>query len=170
VPGWQAGLEQGSNSVPPLYANAEFDTSSWGTMIPPYPKSTAGSLFLPRLPLLDLELSSSPSDTCSSAYSDISPSPSPSIHVVCDIPVVAPRPLPYHSPTFLQFDLPDIDEDLSHPPYTRGATKRKRETDDESNEPSRAKRHAASSGRKVLRSRPTMHGLAARVVQRQTKR
>ncbi|KIM57601.1 hypothetical protein SCLCIDRAFT_1219275 [Scleroderma citrinum Foug A] len=48
---------------------------------------------------------------------------------VCDVPVLAPRPLPYHSPTFLQFDLPDTDEDLSHPPYTHRPAKRKR-TDD----------------------------------------
>jgi hypothetical protein len=134
-------------------------------MIPTYPKSNSDSLFLPRLPLLDLErepplcrlykkrsqsnmvsaVPSSPSDTCSSAYSDLSPSPSPSIHVVCDIPVVAPRPLPYHSPTFLQFDLPDIDEDLSRPPYTRGPAKRKRESEEDLDEHSRAKRHAASS-------------------------
>jgi hypothetical protein len=171
VPEWQAGLEQGSNSVPSLYTNAQFESPSWGTMIPPYPKSNTGSLFLPRLPLLDLELPSSPSDTCSSAYSDLSPSPSPSIHVVCDIPVVAPRPLPYHSPTFLQFDLPDIDEDLSRPPYTRGPAKRKRESEEEDlDEHSRAKRHAVSPARKPLRSRSAMQGIATRAIRRQTKR
>ena len=38
---------------------------------------------------------------------------------VCDVPVVAPRPLPFTPPAFLQFDcLPDEDEDLSFPPYT----------------------------------------------------
>lgn len=190
VPGWQASLDRESNSVP-LYLNSEFEASSWGTMVPTYSKSNMDSLFLPRLPLLDLDrepplcrlpgkrsqsnivsaVSSSPSDTCSSVYSGISPSPSPSIHVVCDIPVVAPRPLPYHSPTFLQFDLPDIDEDLSRPPYTRAPAKRKRETDDSFDESTRAKRHAASSpGRRLIRSRSAMQGKATRVIQRQMKR
>jgi hypothetical protein len=40
--------------------------------------------------------------------------------IVCDVPLHAPRPLPYHSPHFLQFaDLPEPDADLSHPPYAR---------------------------------------------------
>ncbi|KAF8136094.1 hypothetical protein EV363DRAFT_720197 [Boletus edulis] len=70
----------------------------------------------------------SPSDSCSSLPS---PSPSPdTIHVVCNVPLIAPRPLPYHSPTFLQFDLPDTDEDLSHPPYTHRPSKRKRDNND----------------------------------------
>jgi hypothetical protein len=89
----------------------------------------------------------SPSDTCSSIYSDLSPSPPPSLHVVCDIPVVAPRPLPYHSPTFLQFDLPDVDEDLSHPPYTRCSNNRKRKAADDFDDLNRAKRRAASPRR-----------------------
>lgn len=39
---------------------------------------------------------------------------------ICDVPLVAPRPLPFTPPTFLQFDhLPEEDEDLSFPPYTR---------------------------------------------------
>ncbi|KII88703.1 hypothetical protein PLICRDRAFT_63100, partial [Plicaturopsis crispa FD-325 SS-3] len=78
----------------------------------------------------------SPSETCSSLSGDSSAPPdSPvtdiNVHVVCaDIPLVAPKPLPYHSPTFLQFDrLPDVEEDLSHPPYTRRPTKRKRDAD-----------------------------------------
>ncbi|KAL5529289.1 hypothetical protein ACEPAG_5274 [Sanghuangporus baumii] len=38
---------------------------------------------------------------------------------VCDVPLLAPRPLPFTPPAFLQFDcLPDEDEDLSFPPYT----------------------------------------------------
>ncbi|KAH7929772.1 hypothetical protein BV22DRAFT_971740, partial [Leucogyrophana mollusca] len=85
----------------------------------------------------------SPSDTCSSISTDISPSPAPNtIRVVCDVPLVAPRPLPYHSPTFLQFDLPDVGEDLSHPPYTQRPSKRKRETDEAVEEQLCAKRHA----------------------------
>lgn len=66
-----------------------------------------------------------------------SPSPSESSDlstvpiVQCNAPLIAPKPLPYHSPTFLQFELlPDIDEDLSHPPYTqRGGTASKRKRD-----------------------------------------
>ncbi|TCD68921.1 hypothetical protein EIP91_009472 [Steccherinum ochraceum] len=70
------------------------------------------------------EFPPSPSDTCSSGTG---PSPSPEIvHAVCNAPLVAPVPLPYHSPTFLQFDLPDDDEDLSHPPYVSRPHKRKR--------------------------------------------
>jgi len=66
---------------------------------------------------------SSPSDASSST----SPSASPAfVHAVCNAPLVAPVPLPYHSPTFLQFDLPDDDEDLSHPPYVSRPHKRKR--------------------------------------------
>ncbi|KAH7889907.1 hypothetical protein F5I97DRAFT_1784217, partial [Phlebopus sp. FC_14] len=66
----------------------------------------------------------SPSDTCSSISTDMTPPDT--IRVVCDLPVLAPRPLPYHSPTFLHFDLPDTDEDLSHPPYTHRPHRRKR--------------------------------------------
>ncbi|KAJ7261350.1 hypothetical protein B0H12DRAFT_1322106 [Mycena haematopus] len=77
----------------------------------------------------------SPTDTCYSfASSSTAGTPPPrATHVVCNAPLVAPIPLPYHSPTFLQFELPDIDEDLSHPPYTRrqAAVKRKRTVDRE---------------------------------------
>ena len=69
------------------------------------------------------------SDTSSvvSRDSDLSPSPVPEVaEVVCNAPLVAPIPLPYHSPTFLLYDLPDEDEDLSHPPYTHRPHKRKR--------------------------------------------
>ena len=53
------------------------------------------------------------------------------LQVTCNAPLVAPVPLPYHSPFFLQYDdLPDLDEDLSHAPYTRRPPKRKRSFDD----------------------------------------
>jgi hypothetical protein len=73
----------------------------------------------------------SPSGSFSTGSSP-SPPPPESVHVVCNAPLVAPIPLPYHSPTFLQFErLPDIDDDLSHPPYTqRSPGKRKRLSDD----------------------------------------
>jgi hypothetical protein len=73
---------------------------------------------------------SSPSGTWSLSCMDISsespPSPPQPVHVICNAPLVAPIPLPYHSPTFLQFELPDVDQDLSHPPYTQRSPKRKR--------------------------------------------
>ncbi|KAG6334558.1 hypothetical protein ID866_4534 [Astraeus odoratus] len=98
------------------------------------------SSLLPCLPPLVFPSSPSTSDTSSSiCTADISASVSPepiygpdAIRIsVCDVPVLAPRPLPYHSPTFLQFDLPDTDEDLSHPPYTHRPAKRKRCDDDD---------------------------------------
>ncbi|KAG5716272.1 hypothetical protein E4T56_gene10630 [Termitomyces sp. T112] len=73
-------------------------------------------------------------------------------HIVCSPPIVAPKPLPYHSPTFLHFDLPDIDQDLSHPPYTtRRSSKRKRPSDDD--QPAQKKR-AVSPVPRSHRSEP----------------
>ncbi|EGN96065.1 hypothetical protein SERLA73DRAFT_76068 [Serpula lacrymans var. lacrymans S7.3] len=127
----------------------------------PYPHLPSSSRIIRPLPLADfpryqptpdLDFPPSPSDTCSSLSTDTSPSPSPhTVRIVCDIPLVAPRPLPYHSPTFLHFDLPDPDEDLSHPPYTQRPSKRKRTTDDH---PPPAKRHAAKPP-----SHPQLHPL-----------
>ncbi|RPD66006.1 hypothetical protein L226DRAFT_566488 [Lentinus tigrinus ALCF2SS1-7] len=72
------------------------------------------------------------SDTSSAVSRDSDLSPSPEVaEVVCNAPLVAPIPLPYHSPTFLLYDLPDDDEDLSHPPYTHRPHKRKRARDED---------------------------------------
>jgi len=147
VPGWQSTLQFASDSSPPSHLNVGFEASSWDTSMP-YHKFKMESLFLPRISLPELDLAPSPSNTTSSLLSDLSPSPPPSLHVVCDIPVVAPRPLPYHSPTFLQFDLPDVDEDLSRPPYT---TKRKRKAADELDNPTHVKRHTTSPDRRSPR-------------------
>ncbi|KAI6043072.1 hypothetical protein EDC04DRAFT_2891343 [Pisolithus marmoratus] len=93
-------------------------------------------LALPPPPDLISPSSPSASDTSSSLSTGISSSPEPvcgpkPTHTsVCDVPLLAPRPLPYHSPTFLRFDLPDQDEDLSHPPYTHRPPKRKRSDDE----------------------------------------
>ncbi|KAG6817093.1 hypothetical protein H0H87_012861 [Tephrocybe sp. NHM501043] len=87
----------------------------------------------------------SPSDTTSGS----SPEPIHSEpHVICNPPLVAPRPLPYHSPTFLQFELPDLDQDLSHPPYfTRRTSKRKRPSDEPPiDQPVQKKRTVAHHG------------------------
>ncbi|KAJ3483342.1 hypothetical protein NLI96_g6394 [Meripilus lineatus] len=71
------------------------------------------------------------SEPYSPVTSESDPTPSPDIvHAVCNAPIIAPIPLPYHSPTFLQFDLPDDDEDLSHPPYFSRPHKRKRQEED----------------------------------------
>ncbi len=89
------------------------------------------SLTTPPAGLAD---SAARSDTSSvvSRDSDLSPSPVPEVaEVICNAPLVAPIPLPYHSPTFLLYDLPDEDEDLSHPPYTHRPHKRKRAREEE---------------------------------------
>jgi len=80
--------------------------------------------------------SPAPSDSSILSWdADSVPTPPPGpTHVVCNAPLVAPVPLPYHSPTFLQYDLPDDDEDLSHPPYTRRPHKRKRAADEDADE------------------------------------
>lgn len=90
-------------------------------------------------------LSPTRSDSTMSVLSAASPALSspPPVHVVCTAPLVAPKPLPYHSPTFLQFDLPDDDEDLSHPPYCSRPHKRKRQEtdlDDDASEDADARR------------------------------
>lgn len=55
------------------------------------------------------------------------------LNVVCNVPIVVPKPRPYRSLADLQFDLPSEDQDLSHPPYCtpRSVSKRKRSDDDD---------------------------------------
>lgn len=69
------------------------------------------------------------------------------LHVVCNAPLLAPKPLPYRPPAFLDsFELPDPDEDLSHPPYTRSSSKRKRARDGQDGlAPSSSKRRATET-------------------------
>lgn len=65
---------------------------------------------------------------------------SPNVVSICDVPLVAPRPLPFTPPLFLQFDsLPEQDEDLSFPPYTRS-----RRIPTDSSEKQKPKRSAAA--------------------------
>ena len=73
----------------------------------------------------------SPSDSGSPMSTAAPLTPAPEfLHVVCNAPLLAPKPLPYRPPAFLDsFELPDPDEDLSHPPYTRSSSKRKRVRD-----------------------------------------
>ena len=49
---------------------------------------------------------------------------SQSPHVICDVPLAAPVPLPYYYPSFLRSDPPDITS------YTRRVPKRKRGADE----------------------------------------
>ncbi|PCH38264.1 hypothetical protein WOLCODRAFT_161438 [Wolfiporia cocos MD-104 SS10] len=66
-------------------------------------------------------------ETCYIHSWESDPSPASDFtHVECNAPLVAPVPLPCHSPTLMQIDLPDDDEDLSH---TTLPHKRKREDD-----------------------------------------
>ncbi|KAG7086595.1 hypothetical protein E1B28_002540 [Marasmius oreades] len=83
------------------------------------------------------DASSSPSTSTTSITPPLPPPrrPQQALHVICNAPIIAPKPLPYHSPTFLKFELlPDIEEDLSHPPYIQRPSKRKRENGDSSDE------------------------------------
>lgn len=70
---------------------------------------------------------STPSTVASSASSSTSASSSPELvlHVVCTAPLVAPVPVPRARPALFECELPDIDEDLSHPPYITRPGKRK---------------------------------------------
>ncbi|KAI0063478.1 hypothetical protein BV25DRAFT_1915374 [Artomyces pyxidatus] len=137
---------------------------------PPLPPAhSAHALYVPDIfSVPELEPPSSPSDISASPISTAStPTPAPEfVHVVCNAPLIAPKPLPYRSPAFLEsFELPDPDEDLSHPPYTPSRTskrKRAREEDDSDSAapPAPVKRRITEP---VLRGLPTMplNGLAS---------
>ncbi|KAH9998160.1 hypothetical protein BJV74DRAFT_883289 [Russula compacta] len=83
------------------------------------------------MPALERDIEHLPSDPGSPMSTAAPLTPVPEfLHVVCNAPLLAPKPLPYRPPTFLDsFELPDPDEDLSHPPYTRSSSKRKRARD-----------------------------------------
>ncbi|CAL1704338.1 unnamed protein product [Somion occarium] len=119
------------NSFAPSYYPEPANNDRNIGALPPFYQE--GSLTLPSLPetfAIASDVPPSPTDVSSNA-SESGPSPGPDfVHAVCNAPLVAPVPLPYHSPTFLQFDLPDDDEDLSHPPYVSRPHKRKRESDE----------------------------------------
>jgi hypothetical protein len=97
-------------------------------------------------------------------------------HVVCTAPLVAPVPVPRARPPLFECELPDIDEDLSHPPYIRRPGKRKRvaidEEDAESNPmhtPHPLKRRAvaiAVTPLSPVRSSSIQHRLLPRHVRR----
>lgn len=90
------------------------------------------SLFSHPDPAPPQDISPSPSE--SSLLSDDGSLSSQHLNVVCNVPIVVPKPRPYRSLANLQFqfDLPSEDQDLSHPPYctSRSAAKRKRNDDD----------------------------------------
>jgi len=112
----------------------------------------------------------SPSPSESSLVSDDGSSSSRHLNVVCNVPIVVPKPRPYRSLANLQFqfDLPSEDQDLSHPPYctSRSAAKRKRSDDDGdaddgfSSSPSTdrgSKKRRAFSNSSLSLSVPTVH-------------
>jgi len=108
------------------------------------------------VPSLDLECTLYPWGTWASASYTPSPlSAVHSVHVVCNAPLFAPIPLPYHPPTFLQFELPDVDQDLSHPPYIHRSPKRKRCLHEDKNELAVSKRRSVTSScRQPVRRTP----------------
>ncbi|KAN0124076.1 hypothetical protein V8E52_002566 [Russula decolorans] len=105
----------------------------------PHPLRVQVAPALSALPVLPISLpmpglgpsTVSPSDAGSPMSTVAPPTPAPEfLHVVCNAPLLAPKPLPYRPPAFIDnFELPDPDEDLSHPPYTRSSSKRKRAQD-----------------------------------------
>jgi hypothetical protein len=158
-----SSLMLGEPSWPTPSWEQSASSSLWDTLLPPFADSESSCTLPVNIDLsfctyfylinsghgltgktMATTVPASPASSAS-GLSDLSVTPPPilsvtpetdtSVNVVqCNAPLLAPRPLPYHSPTFLQFEqLPDFDEDLSHPPYTKRSThsKRKRDTSDE---------------------------------------
>ncbi|ETW85720.1 hypothetical protein HETIRDRAFT_457467 [Heterobasidion irregulare TC 32-1] len=99
---------------------------------------------------------SSPSAPNSPTSTDAPPTPSPEfVHVVCNAPLVAPKPVLYRPPAVLQFqlELPDPDEDLSHPPYTRKRKRSRDEPEDEKPGRTSTKRRATESALREINPR-----------------
>lgn len=116
-------------------------------------------------PLTQANISPSPSES-----SLISEDGSQHLNVVCNVPIVVPKPRPYRSLANLQFqfELPSEDQDLSHPPYCtpRSVSKRKRSDDDDdahdglsstSSSDRASKKRRAFSGSSRSLSPSTMH-------------
>jgi len=95
------------------------------TQVPPTFSAFPIPVATPALERSPMSTSSNPGSPMSTAAP---PTPAPEfLQVVCNAPLLAPKPLPYRPPAFLDsFELPDPDEDLSRPPYTRSSSKRKR--------------------------------------------
>jgi hypothetical protein len=123
VPPQLAPYDHKLSHIPPMPLYCKFSISfatCWS--VPP----------LTLKPSLDPASPSESSCSSISARTDPSPPPSQYTHVVCDVPLVVPKPRPYRSLTPIDFDLPSEDQDLSHPPYTtRSCSKRKRTNTDE---------------------------------------
>lgn len=133
------------------------------------PYHYAGAIIPQEYGSSEVGFSPAPSDASLQSWdSDASPASAPAppphpTHVVCNAPLVAPVPLPYHSPTFLQYDdLPDDDEDLSHPPYTRRPHKRKRRLDEDEADSAAAGIQTMPAKRRSV-SGPDNHPFAYRV-------
>jgi len=101
----------------------------------------------------------SPTEACSSTSPHNN---SQSVHVVCNIPLVAPIPLPCHYPSFLRSDPSDVKMDPCR------ALKRKRgmdESNDGSTTPKRrfSKAKSRQSQRSLQRRHPAFSGELATV-------
>lgn len=125
----------GPTSSPSHSSSNHTATAGRWTNYLPSPKQVCPQTLLFPLPQTDPTQDISPSPSESSLMSeDGSPSPQ-HLNVVCNVPIVVPKPRPYRSLANLQFqfDLPSEDQDLSHPPYctSRSAAKRKRSDDDD---------------------------------------
>ncbi|THH20361.1 hypothetical protein EW146_g985 [Bondarzewia mesenterica] len=99
------------------------------TLLPPQPPQLHALHIPDYLSVPELDLSSPSAPNSPTSTDDAPPTPSPEfVHVVCNAPLVAPKPVVYRPSAVLQFqfELPDPDEDLSHPPYTATRSKRKR--------------------------------------------
>ncbi|EPQ58398.1 hypothetical protein GLOTRDRAFT_110178 [Gloeophyllum trabeum ATCC 11539] len=123
------------HKLPPALPEYSLNWSwPWAPAMNPYTDPLPQVAYNPFV-LQHMEFPASPTDTIAS---DLSPSPAPQ-----RVPLLAPKPLPYHSPKFLQFELPDEDEDLSHPPYIRPSKRKRVDEDEDAQEQGRMKRRAS---------------------------
>ncbi|KAJ6618350.1 hypothetical protein B0H10DRAFT_2217863 [Mycena sp. CBHHK59/15] len=143
---WPPALNIPSTSRRPSMQSPSLDP--WLSLLAPYPPAPRFPFFLPTGTNTQYLRSSPIPNGHLLLHIDRISVPAAPAHVVCNAPLVAPIPLPYHSPTFLQFDLPDIDADLSHPPYTRtrAATKRKRDEEEDGGRAEKRRAHSSTSG------------------------
>ena len=125
----------GTTCSPSPFSSSRIIRAGLSTNCPPSPNQVRPQTPSPSLRLTphNPDTPSSPSES-SLISEDGSPSPQ-HLNVVCNVPIVVPKPRPYRSLANLQFqfDLPSEDQDLSHPPYctSRSAAKRKRTDDDD---------------------------------------
>jgi len=131
----------------------DIQSQSWLFPPPSHPKFAP----LPPMRVPELVHPVSPSDSCPS-LSIQTPLPAQFIEVVCDVPLVVPKPRPFRRITPLDFELPNEDQDLSHPPYTtRSSSKRKRSQDDKTVSDRAKRRPESQSSATVTRPSKMIH-------------